>query len=92
MGTSTLGAFEFVITLVLIITGGIVLISRRPPRRELEGGASGDEDLERIRGTVDELSGRLERLEKERDFYRDLLDAPGGHRKISPPEREEPRD
>ena len=34
---------------------------------------------------VDNLSGRLERLEEERDFYRDLLEAPDPARKIRPP-------
>jgi len=32
------------------------------------------------------MSGRLERLEEERDFYRDLLDSPGVPRKIQPPD------
>ena len=34
---------------------------------------------------MDDLSGRLARLEEERDFYKDLLDAPGDRREIGPP-------
>ena len=35
-----------------------------------------------------DLSGRLQRLEEERDFYKDLLEAPKGSGETSPPERE----
>jgi hypothetical protein len=37
---------------------------------------------------VDNLSGRLVRLEEERDFYRDLLEAPDRARGIRPPPEE----
>ena len=85
-----MGPFEFVIVLVLIITVGVGVITRRSPRRELKGDASqgGQGELERIRDTVDDLSGRLERIEKERDFYKDLLEAPRRRREISPPDIE----
>jgi hypothetical protein len=87
--SSALGVFEFVILLVLISTAGKVL-SRRSPRREVPGNSPGMSlgELERIRDSMDDLSVRVERLEEERDFYRDLLDAPDGPRKIRPPEPE----
>lgn len=79
--------FEFVIALVLISTLGKVLTRPRHPRQvggELRQSAPGE--LDRVREMLDELSVRLERLEEERDFYRDLLEAPTGPRRIEPPE------
>lgn len=82
-----MGVFEFIIVLVLISTAGKVVSRRRarrdsqvdlPPERQAE--------LERIRDAMDDLSGRLHRLEEERDFYKDLLDAPGERHAISPPD------
>lgn len=35
---------------------------------------------------LDEFGVRLERLEEERDFYRDLLEAPKARREIEPPD------
>ena len=82
-----MGVFEFVIALVFISTLGKVL-SRRAPRRAPKGELppGGRAELDRMRETMDDLSGRLARLEEERDFYKDLLDAPGGRREISPPD------
>ncbi len=85
-----MGVFEFIIVLVIISTVGKVLSDRRP-RREAQGDLPKDahEELGRIRDTVDDLSGRLGRLEEERDFYKDLLESPGRRRGISPPDMEE---
>ena len=82
-----MGVFEFIIILVIISTVGKVLSDRRA-RRQLRGDSpkGGHGDFERIRDTLDDLSGRLQRLEEERDFYKDLLDAPGRHRAIPPPD------
>jgi len=76
--------------LVLISTAGKVL-SRRGPRREIRGNSpeGGREEFEGIRDTMHDLSARLERLEEERDFYRDLLDSPEKPREIRPPDMEE---
>ena len=81
-----MGIFEFVIFLVLISTVGKVLSDRRS-RRSLPGDSLQikGEELEDIRDTVGELSRRLERLEEERDFYKDLLDAPERRRKLPEP-------
>ena len=89
-GSSALGVFEFVILLVLISTVGKVLSDRRP-RRELKGSSPelGRGELEGIREAMDDLSERLGRLEEERDFYRNLLEAPERPREIRPPEVEE---
>ena len=82
--------FEFVIVLVLISTVGKVLSRRRPPR-ELRGDSpqGGRGELEGIREAIDQLSGRLGRLEEERDFYKDLLDSPDTRRRIRPSDAEE---
>ncbi len=82
-----MGVFEFIIVLVLISTCGRVL-SRRRARLELPGKtpSAEPEEMERIRDAMDDLSGRLQRLEEERDFYKDLLDAPGKRRAIPPPD------
>ena len=83
-----MGVFEFVIMLVLISTVGKVL-SERSSRRELRQGHEqrrlGSAEAEALREAIDELNGRLTRIEEERDFYKDLLDAPDVRRKISPP-------
>ena len=38
---------------------------------------------------IEDLGGRLNRLEQERDFYKELLDSPARPREISPPEARE---
>lgn len=85
-----MGVFEFIIILVVISTAGKIIgnrRSRRDPRGELPKG--GRAELERIRDTVDDLGGRLVRLEEERDFYKELLDSPGRRGAISSPDLEE---
>ncbi len=47
---------------------------------------SGEQDS--AREAIAELSGRLERLEEERDFYKDLLESPATRRAIPPPDSE----
>ncbi len=42
-----------------------------------------------IREAIDGVIGRLERLEEERDFYKDLLDSPVTRGEIPPPAAEE---
>lgn len=73
--------------MVLISTIGKVLTRERAPR-ELPPGTprSGRGDLEGVRETIDNLSVRLERLEEERDFYRDLLESPKRPREIPSPD------
>ncbi len=46
-------------------------------------------EQESTRAAIEELSERLERLEEERDFYKDLLDSPSRPREIHPPDTEE---
>ena len=83
-----MGVFEFIIILVVISTVGKLISDRRPrrdPRGDLPRGGARAE-LERIRETVDDLGGRLLRLEEERDFYKELLDSPRSRGTISPPD------
>ncbi len=85
-----MGVFEFIIVLVIISTVGKVVSgrrARRDPRGDLPQG--GRAEVERIRDSVDDLGGRLTRLEEERDFYRELLDSPGSPGAISPPDAAE---
>ena len=61
----------------------VELIRRRP---QPEGDSRrGGEELEQMREVVGGVVGRLERLEEERDFYKDLLDTPQTRPEISPP-------
>ena len=85
-----MGVFEFIIMLVLITTAGNV-ISRRRLRRPDRGDSLqvGTEELHRIRDTIGDLSGRVERLEEERDFYKDLLDPAKEGRRLIPGEGDE---
>ena len=82
-----MGVFEFIIVLVLISTAGKV-VSRRFPREEPTGVPPqlGPGEIEGIRGTIDDLNDRVVRLEEERDFYKELLDAPERQRKLQPPD------
>ena len=66
----------------------IVESIRRRPLAEGDSPRGGREN-DGIREAMDGVLGRLERLEEERDFYRDLLDSPGARRKISSPAEEE---
>ena len=81
-----MGVFEFVITLVLISSVAKIIDSRRrTPRVAGESFQMDTEELRRVRDTITDLSTRVERLEEERDFYKDLLEPPSGSRRISPP-------
>lgn len=82
-----MGVFEFVIVLVFISTvGGIIARRRRPPPLLGESFKVDTEELRRIGDTISDLSGRVERLEEERDFYKDLLEPPSGSRKLPRPD------
>ena len=59
------------------------VLSRRAPPPELPPRTQ--EEIEELRAVVDGVMSRLERLEEERDFYRDLLDAPNPARELEPP-------
>ncbi len=80
-----MGVFEFIIVLVFISTVGKIIGSRR--RSTPLSGESFQldaEELHRVRDTITDLSGRVERLEEERDFYKDLLEPPPSSRSLPP--------
>ncbi len=84
-----MGVFEFVIALVFISTiGRIAMGRRRPHRLPGESFHLDAEELHRVRDTITDLSGRVERLEEERDFYKDLLEPPASRSKLPPPHSE----
>ena len=84
-----MGVAEFVIALILI-SGAAKIIERQRRSAPLPGEAImvDPEELRRISDTITDLSGRVERLEEERDFYKDLLEPPSGTRNLPPPRPE----
>ena len=62
------------------------IIERRRPTLPGESVQVDTEELHRIAETITDLSGRMERLEEERDFYKDLLEPPSSSRKLPPPD------
>ncbi len=84
-----MGPFEFVIALILISTvARIIERQRRSARLPGESIQVDSEELRRIGDMITDLSGRVERLEEERDFYKDLLEPPSGSRELPPPDPE----
>ena len=81
-----MGFFAFIITLVLISTAAKIIERRRRPTLPGESVQVDTEELHRIAETITDLSGRVERLEEERDFYKDLLEPPSSSRKLPPPD------
>ena len=87
-GASTVGVFMFVIILVLIPTVG-KLLTEVLHRARIPGPSPQDrQEFERLRESLDGVTERLGRLEEERDFYKQLLEAPAEAPQISPPEEE----
>ena len=78
--------FAFIITLVLISTAARIIERRRRPTLPGESVQVDTEELHRIAETITDLSGRVERLEEERDFYKDLLEPPASSRELPPPD------
>lgn len=99
--SQALNPFEMMVAIILIVTAGGVLSTlittlgkiagnrEKPP--ELASGSPqvGSGEHESNPSAIDELSARLVRLEEERDFYKDLLDAPGTRPEIGPPNTKE---
>jgi sensor histidine kinase YesM len=80
------GFFSFIITLVLISTAAKIIERRRRPTLPGESVQVDTEELHRIAETITDLSERVERLEEERDFYKDLLEPPSSSRELPPPD------
>ena len=84
-----LDPFIFAIALVAIISVGrtvrAVAVESIRSRRQLQGDSPpGGGEIVGVREAMDGMLARLDRLEEERDFYKDLLDAPGARREIPP--------
>ena len=81
-----MGVFEFIIVLVLISTVGKVLSQRLPRRKpQAQPPPLPPAEVERIHEALEDLGGRLLRLEEERDFYKELLESPERRREGLPP-------
>ena len=78
-----MGVFEFIVVLVIVGTAGKV-VSQRFGREQPRGHIPDSRDFEGIRETLDDLTGRVVRLEEERDFYKDLLESPERQRDALP--------
>ena len=79
-------SFAFIITLVVILTAATIIERRRRPTLSGESVQVDTEELHRIAETITDLSGRVERLEEERDFYSDLLEPPSSSQELPPPD------
>ncbi len=89
------------VAIIAIVVGGGVLSSVvsiigkafgrpvPPPALPKDSSQAGSVEQESSRAAIEALSERLERLEEERDFYKDLLDSPSRPREIRPPNTEE---
>ncbi len=82
--------FAFIITLGIAVavatTAAKIIERRRRPTLPAESVQVDTEELHRIAETITDLSGRVERLEEERDFYKDLLEPPSSSRELPPPD------
>lgn len=82
-----MGVFTFIIAIVLISTVGKILTDRAPRvQAPSKAPQLAPGDLDRINEAMDDLSGRLGRLEEERDFYKELLEAPERKRGLKAPD------
>ena len=84
-----MGVFEFILALVIVGTAGTVVERRFSRPQRGDSLQLGTEELHRIRETMTDLSERLERLEQERDFYKDLLEPGEGRRELPPADPED---
>ena len=83
-----MGGIELIMVLVFVFAVGRIITRRQAaplPRESLQLDA---EELHRVRDTIADLSTRMERLEEERDFYKDLLEPPRGRATLPPPDSE----
>lgn len=72
-----MSVFTFVIVLVIITTlGKIVARSQRVVGSKKGVSQLGPGEIEGLRDSIEELSGRLLLLEEERDFFKDLMESP----------------
>ena len=80
-----MGVFSMIVLIVLITTVGKVLSDRsarvEPP---VSPPKLGQGEADSVLQALDDLNGRVVRLEEERDFYKELLDAPARQRGLPP--------
>ncbi len=81
-------AFVFV-----VITVRVVVVESIRHRARLEGDLPpGGGELDGLRDAIEGATVRLDRLEEERDFYKELLDSRETRREIAPPAVEDAAD
>lgn len=71
-----MGVFGFVIVLVTISMIGKVATEFAASQRLPPGPGHSSDEVELLRDAVADMGTRLHKLEEERDFYRQLLEAP----------------
>lgn len=71
-----MGVFGFVIILVTISMIGKVATEFAASQRLPPGTGASNDEVELLRDAVADMGTRLHKLEEERDFYRQLLEAP----------------
>jgi hypothetical protein len=79
------GVFEFIVVIVLISTIGKAVSNRAPREPKVGDPQLSPGEIDRVRESLDDLSGRVGRLEEERDFYKQLLDVPPEQRGLPSP-------
>lgn len=83
-----MGVFEFVIVLVVVSTIGKVVTDYNDRRALPPPSSAPPEEIEALREAVADLGTRLHRLEEERDFYKELLEASPERKALEAPNTE----
>lgn len=83
-----MGLWEFLAIAAIASTIGKVITSFSDRRALPPADATAAQDVDALRSAVSDLGTRLHRLEEERDFYKDLLEASPGARSLRAPEGE----
>jgi len=83
-----MGVFEFLIVAVVVsaISKTVTAVADRRALPAVDSARS--EEVDALRDAVADLGTRLHRLEEERDFYKNLLEAPPGAPSLRAPETE----
>lgn len=79
-----MGVFEFVIVLVVVSTIAKIVTDFGDRRALPPAGTASSGEIDALRDAIADLGSRVHQLEEERDFYRELLEAPPESRGLEP--------